>query len=288
MKSRTIAVESLRNGIENVKRSLIDGTERGLLQDIGFIGNASPVYDWEPCAIVDLDVCIFVREKSLAVGRWLYDVRTKLVQELAANGSDFDLRIIWGAYKDARRVVRRPTIVAHLALFTEERYRQASPFIRWAWRKYSCLLETGRFARLAPHKPTLADLVSSVHERLADIESGTAPFTEMVLPSLEEVRWTVGPGDPLFAEHCLMGALVCARNHARVLGGNEADSLNNRDFVSWYDSTVLAAPELRTILDLKTRARQEGYAEIIDYAPRFCVIYMTTLCRHLHSVLSWP
>lgn len=271
----------LRREIQTAKDALAAGVSEGRFLDIAFIGNASSIYTWEPGSIIDLDVCIFVREKSLTVGTWLHDLRERLAKDFATRNVDFYLRLIKGAYKEAVRVVQRPVLVAHLALFTEDSYLDCLPLIRWAWRKYTCLVEPQRLSRLAPEKPGVDELMESVAKRLGDIELGAAPFMEFTLPEFEEVKWTVGPGDPLFAEHCIMGALVCSRNHARVLGMLEPDRLNNTDFALWYHQTLMPAPELCTLVELKAKARREGYGEIVAVAPALCRSYMHHLYEHL-------
>lgn len=283
MMSNTHDADTLRQNIQMAKDAFLGGLKEGRLLDIAFIGNASTIYVWEPGRIIDVDICIFVQEKNLAVGSWLYDLRQRLTSEFATRDIQFDLRLVKGAYKDAVRIVQQPHLVVHIALFTEDSYLECSKLMRWGWRKYLCITEPHRLGRLAPVRPSAQDVLDSVEKRLADILDGCAHFTETVLPDLRQVQWTAKRGDPLFAEHCLSGALVCARIHARILGALEPDSLNNSDFVAWYNQTVMLSPELRTIVDLKVNARNEGYSEATMVAPALFSDYLHRLRRQLES-----
>ncbi len=155
--------------------------------------------------------------------------------------------------------------------------------LRWAWRKYPCAVEPLRLARLASERPSRHVLLESVEKNLHQVETGSAPFTETALPSLSQVRWTAKEGEPLFAEHCIAAALVCARNHARILGSPEPDGLGNSDFITWYDRTVMEAPELRAILEFKIKARNEGYSDVVTSVPMLGREYL----RRLRNRLRW-
>ncbi len=68
--------DTLRRTFLNRKDALLSGlNERGLMLDLAFIGNSSALYTWDPGYIIDLDACIFVLEKSLAIGSWLQGLR---------------------------------------------------------------------------------------------------------------------------------------------------------------------------------------------------------------------
>jgi hypothetical protein len=165
-------------------------------------------------------------------------------------------------------------------LFTEEIYLTRPILLRWAWRKYRCTADPLRLARLGPRMPTEDELLNGrggALQKLRSVESGTAPFVELTLPDLTEIEWTVSKGEPLFAEYCLAAALISARNHARVLGKTEPDSLANRDFVLWYDRTVLNSPGLCQLMRLKEKVRLAGYTDALYEAPELARTYLTNL-----------
>lgn len=156
--------------------------------DVAAIGNASGVYEWQPCALIDLDFCVFVRATDEAAGRELLAAREHLAGALAELDIDFELRIIRGPYKPASPVLMGPCPFAHLAVFTEQTYRVEPVFLRWGWRKYRCRQEPDRLLRLAPPRPGLTELLhadAGVLARLAMVRSGRVTMREWHLPGLD-------------------------------------------------------------------------------------------------------
>lgn len=270
----------LEEEIKHVKEIFVRAALNGQVQDVAFIGNASEIYEWEPTHIVDLDVCLFVLQRDRAIGHWLSSLQRLLTERLKSMEIDFDLRLVRGPYKQVPLQIERSVIVVHLSLFTEEMYLGRPKLLRWAWRKYSGVVEAGRLSRMAPERPTYHELLngrSGVMQKLQSVESGSAPFLEYKLPDFTELSWTVRLGEPLFAEYCLSAGTTCARNHARVLGRDQPDYLGNHDFVAWYDSNVLSSQALPALMDLKDRVRKEGYAEALLAAPTLAQAYLREL-----------
>ena len=271
----------LEREIQHIKQIFVKAAAGSRVLDVAFIGNSSELYAWEPTPIVDLDVCLFVTERNPKLGRWLGDVRQSLMERMRARCLDFDLRLIRGPYKQTLVDVERPVIVVHLSVFTDELYVERPELMRWAWRKYPCVVETTRLKRLAPEKPTLHELLhgrSGVLKRLKCVESGIAPFIEFTLPDFNEIKWTVELGHPLFAEFCLAAGATCARNHARVLEKPEPDRLANHDFTLWYNSNILKSRPFRSLMELKEKVRNEGYATALFSAPQLAHAYLHELC----------
>lgn len=271
--------------MRRVKEAFLEGLTAGPLQDLAFVGNSGDVYQWEPSLIIDLDVCLFVHAIERPVGTWLQELRLRLFDEMARAGIDFDLKVIKGSYKQTSVNLSRPIFVAHLSLFTEELYSRGAPLMRWGWRKYSCVLDKGRLSRLAPaEKPDIVELLhgrSGVMQKIASIESGRSPLVELRLPDLAQVEWTACRGEPLFAEYCMAAGAICSRNHARVLGFAEPDQLGNREFVAWYDRTVLKSLPFRELMALKERVRVSGYGEALHLAPKLAREYLVDVAKRI-------
>ena len=107
--------------------------------------------------------------------------------------STSNYKIIDGPYKPPIVFLERPNIVFHLGVFTELSYLVSPPLKRWAWRKYSCLIEPDRLKRLAPGQPDLTELLygpKGVEYRLSAIASGSVTMNELVLPSFREVTFS--------------------------------------------------------------------------------------------------
>ena len=254
----------LRQEIQHIKDLFVQAALAKQILDVSFIGNASEIYEWEPTPIVDLDVCLFVLQRDSRVGRWLGGLQRSLAERMNTAGIDFDLRLIRGPYKQVPLHIERPVIVVHMSVFTEEMYLERPKLLRWAWRKYSGVVDPTRLSRMAPERPTYQELLkgrSGVMQKLQSVESGSAPFLEYKLPDFTELIWTARLGEPLFAEYCLSAGATCARNHARVLARDEPDCLGNRDFVAWYDNNILSSAAFRALMDLKNKVRNEGYGE---------------------------
>ena len=280
--------EEIRKAAERVKGTFVAGVKSGAVQDVAFIGNSSSVYTWIPSRIVDLDVTIFVERVDAKLGAWLLMVQQHLTARLAELGIDFELRVIRGPYKAMPRL-SRPVLVAHVNLFTEDEYRKERPLLTWAWRKYACVAEQERLLRLSPERPSMRELLAGkggVDEKLRIMESGTAPMTEFLLPDFSVYRWTVSCGEPLFAEFCLAGTATCARGHARVLGYQEPDSLDNQDFAVWYDRAIMPAQEVVQVMKLKEIVRNDGYDAVLVSAPTLAISYLHRLQSTLRRELE--
>jgi hypothetical protein len=282
-------ISLLKEEIQHIKDLFVSAALDGHIQDVTFIGNASEVYEWEPTPIVDLDVCLFVLQRDRVVGDWLISLQRLLTERMKTRGIDFDLRLVRGHYKQVPLHIERSIIVAHMSLFTEEMYLGRPELLRWAWRKYSGFMEPGRLSRMAPERPTFHELLngrSGVMQKLQSVESGSAPFLEYKLPDFTEIRWMARMGEPLFAEYCLSAGATCARNHARILGREQADYLGNHDFAAWYDSNVLSSAALRALMDLKDKARKEGYGEALVPAPLLAQAYLRELYECIAKTTS--
>jgi hypothetical protein len=274
----------LKGEIQHIKDIFVRAALDGQILDVSFIGNTSGLYAWEPAPIVDMDVCLFVHRRDRKIGLWLARTRQLLIESMNIKGIDFDLRIIRGPYKQTLVHIERPIIVVHMSLFTEELYLNRPRLLRWAWRKYSGVVEPSRLARMAPERPTFHELLygrSGVTKKLESVKSGSAPFLEYTIPDLAERAWTVSAGDPLFAEYCLAAGAICARNHARVLDKPEPDFLGNREFAAWYDRNVLNSLAFRALMELKDKVRKEGYGKALLTAPYLAQVYLSELSECL-------
>lgn len=257
--------------------------------DVAAIGNASGVYEWQPCALIDLDFCVFVRAMDEAAGRELLAAREHLAGALADLDIDFELRIIRGPYKPAAPTLARPYLLAHLAVFSEQTYGVEPVFLRWGWRKYRCRQEADRLLRLAPPQPGLTELLhadAGVLARLAMVRSGRVSMREWHLPGLDTGDLLFAADHPVFAEYCLSSCATIARNHARALGRSEADQLPNDVFASWYMKEVLANPAYAAAMKLKAQARRIGYGGTLPRARVLATTYLGSLADHLRGAAS--
>ena len=274
--------------VEAVKCAFRAGLGEGTIADIAFIGNASPVYAWVPCRMVDLDCFLFVPRLDRSLGDWLSRMQTRVGVEFDAVGVDFEVRIIEGPYKPSAAGLERPIIVAHLGVFTEEMYRAAAPLKRWAWRKYACEVEPARLQRLAPPRPSLDEFVHGSRgllERLAALEAGRVAMVEWLLPELAPTTFFIDRGSVAFQECCFAYTNNCARNHARALALIEADLLGNADFVAWYVSNVFSHPPLRELFAMKAEARDRGFVHDTGRVHEATVGYLRALAAHLGAVI---
>jgi hypothetical protein len=275
-------VATLKTAIQRVKDRFRFGVNEGSVSDIAFIGNASSQYEWEPCQLIDCDIAVFAPEIDFKLGTWLLQVRRELSINVAELGVDFELRVIRGPYKPPLLDVEKPILLAHVSLFTDKSYEEQRVLFRWGWRKYQCQVERHKLMRLAPKQPSLQEFIagqSGVVEKLGIIESGCSPLVENFLPDLNEVKWKVRRGEALFAEFCLAAGALCARNHARVLGRIEADTLGNREFDSWYRAEVFDSESLRLLIELKHDVRNHGYRYAVKSAPELSLEFLKALVR---------
>ena len=188
--------------------------------------------------------------------------------------------MIRGPYKPPILETKNPILLAHVSLFTDKSYEDQRVLLRWGWRKYTCMVDKEKFKRLAPERPSINEFISGqsgVIEKLSIIESGSSPLVENLLPDLNEVRWEVHRGEALFAEFCLAAGALCARNHARVLGRIEADTLGNREFDAWYRSEIISSEHLKRLIELKYDVRQNGYKYALQDAPELAIEYLREL-----------
>ncbi len=274
--------ERIRHGVAHLRAVLADCLSHDPLVDLVFIGNASDVYEWVPSRIVDVDCFVFTREYGARAGAVLVDLERRARREIETLGLDFELRLIKGAYKPDRRPAEPPIICAHLGLFDDRRYLAQPALHRWAWRKYRCVSEPGRLARLAPVRPTVDGVLHGPRgaaERLTDLGRGGTTMIEYVLPELAERRLDFAEGTPQFVEFCYASAASCARHHARALGYLEADTLGNAEFFAWYGASVLADESLQRLMTLKAQSRNAGYAGLGALPRELATRYLEALLR---------
>jgi len=251
------------------------------LIDLAFIGNTSEADQWEPAPMMDLDICLFVNEIGLEVGRWLLARKAEIADHLAADGVLFDLRVVRGPHKPAVETLVQPQATAHLAVFTPATYEQTPSSLRWAWRKYRCEIEPDRLTRYGGNPPDRGEIEKMISRKLYRLEVGVVEMTEWVLPALEPVVHRFETDHPVFPEYCLMGAMVVARSHARLLGHPEADSLPNKYFAEWYVRECVPIPALIEIWALKQRARQHGFGGLMPKARELAVEFFLLLRQRL-------
>ncbi len=275
----------LESLIAAIKSDLADGVRGSMCTDIAFIGNMSEVYAWSPCFMVDFDAFIFSNALDERLGKWLIDLGARWRAKLANRGIDFELRVIEGPYKPGIKWLQRPVIVLHLGVFTEADYLAQSSLKRWAWKKYTCLSEPARLARLAPRtRPDVAALLSGprgVEHRLRAIACGCVPMRERVLPSFREQEQFVTLDDPNFVECCFAYTLGSARAHGRVLGFAEADSLPNEKYFVWYADHLLNSADLLDLLEMKSRCRNSGFTIETAKAQTLALGYLNALSHSL-------
>ena len=276
--------DALRPIIAAIKSDLVDGVRQGAYADLAFIGNSSDVYPWTPCFMVDIDVFLFANILDQRLGGWLLDRAARWRSQLAQQCIDFEARVIEGPYKPAIARLRRPVIVLHLGVFTDLSYLDQSPVKRWAWRKYICVAEPARLARLAPAGPDVTELLigqRGIKYRLDAIASGNVTMRELVLPSFQEVLFPVSLDEPNFVECCFAYSLSSARNHGRVLGHEEADSLPNETYFPWYNDNVLSSKQLLELLRIKRVCRDIGFAVDPSRVQALAVHYLRSLSETL-------
>lgn len=263
-----------------VKTSLLGCLSHPAVIDFAFIGNSSSVYEWVPCALVDLDCFIFARALSPTLGLWLADLRDELTVMLDERGISFELRIIEGPYKPSLARLSRPVIVVHLGVFTEAGYRRSPVLKRWAWRKYACERESQRLLKLAPDPPGMDEFVrgaKGLDERLKAIRAGSVAMNEWLLPSLRTRRLEVSVGDPAFQECCFAYCANSARNHARALGCAQADVLGNAQFFTWYHENLFRSDELLELMKLKAHCRDVGFDQDGGRVRQLALTYLESL-----------
>jgi len=276
--------DNLRQAIQLTQASLCAGIGKAGILDVGFIGNTSGVYQWEPALIADIDVCLFVRQKDAVLGQWLLARANDLRATLDRLGVDFELRVLRGPYKPARWNLVRPVAIAHLAVFLPTDFGQEPSALRWAWRKYRCIVEPARFSAYSGKPPGWPELLEMATRKLRRIQAERIQMTEWELPDFASRVWEFNASHPVFVEYCLEAPLLCARNHGRVLGLPESDRLSNREYVAWYRREVIATVALEKILEMKEHARQRGYAGMLPRAKDIAAQYLVELIARIPPV----
>lgn len=279
--------EKIRLAVRSVKQRLLDILDQPFADDLAFIGNSSAVYDWKPSLMVDLDCFIFANELGLNLGNYLEMLKYELTQDLGLKGMTFDMRIIEGPFKPPIKELIEPTIVAHLGVFTKNKYLKSAPLKRWAWRKYQCEMSKDRLKDLAPIRPTLNEYIygkKGLLERREAIKRGQVKMTEWVLPSLQPRSFFVSLEDLGFHECCFAYAANSARNHARALGFVEADSLGNEEYFDWYNQNVFYSEELAQLMRIKSECRDIGFDRDNSTLQTLTETYLNDLLLHLVSI----
>jgi hypothetical protein len=280
------SAENINSAVDLTKQSLLALLAAGDIEDLAFIGNASPVYAWTPCQMVDLDCFLFAEALSPALGAKLAALNQDNARQLDDRGVSFELRIIEGPYKPPLPALDRPIVVAHLGVFTDDSYAQAAHLKRWAWRKYACEREGPRLQRLGGDQPTIGEFVHGprgLDERLAAIRSGSVTMVEWTLPTLSVQRFEVRHDELAFQECCYAYAANCARNHARALGRLEADQLGNDRFFAWYDAVLFKSEDLLRLAALKARCRDVGFDQDTAQVRALTLRYLDALGADLAS-----
>src|SRR5262245_6403826 len=181
-----ISEANLRQAIRIAQEKFRAGLGQAGILDVAFIGNTSDVYPWEPAFIVDIDLCLFVHEVDAFLGEWLLATGNEIGTDLDRLGIDFELKVLRGPYKPGSWRLTRPMAIAHVAIFTEASYARASPVLRWAWRKYRCLVEPERLTTYCGEAPGWLDLREIVERKLARIQTERIQMTEWKLPSFQK------------------------------------------------------------------------------------------------------
>jgi hypothetical protein len=256
-------IVAVRRAVACLRAELHAALASDAITDLVFIGNSSEVYEWVPSRIVDFDCFAFTGHYGPLAGDALLQVAERTRPGLAALDIDFELRLIKGAYKPDRSAGQHPIVSAHLGLFDDERYLAQPALQRWAWRKYRGVIDPDRVQRLAPPQPTMTDLIDGprgARERLSQLGEGRTSMTEYLLPTLEERRIDFDESSAQFVEFCYSSAASCARHHARVLGHDQPDRLDNANFFAWYRDSVMDSAALKRLMELKQRSRNDGFA----------------------------
>jgi hypothetical protein len=276
-----ITEENLRQAIDRTQEAFRAGIGQAGITDVGFIGNTSGVYAWEPALILDIDMCLFVTKKDAVLGHWLLAQRDHLRAALDRLGIDFELKVLRGPYKPAAWQLARPVAIAHLAVFTEDAYAQEPQALRWSWRKYRCVVEPSRLSSDRGQPPGWAELREMATRKRTRIRAERVQMTEWELPEFTTRVWEFDARHPVFVHYCLFFPLLCARTHGRVLGRPESDSLGNRDYVTWYRRELIASAALEEIQRLNARARQHGYANLLPQAREYAETYLDELLQRI-------
>jgi hypothetical protein len=268
---------------DDLKNEIRRGIGGSGVVDVAFKGGLSDVYEFRPAMNLDLDFFVLVARRDQVVGSWLLSLREGLMRRHPAIPMACDVRVVRGPIKHVPSTLDRLSITLHPAVFTEAEYQNMSPVLRWGWRKYRCEVEPGRLRRWAPStRPGLADLLQSRGGLLRTIEhlrAGRVSLKEWVLPAFDEINNDVVEPEPLFSEYCISKVAAISRNHARCMGYDEADSLDNKNFAVWYFDEVLASPEFQSVMQAKEDIRIRGYG-VAD--PNLKVLAI----RYLSAVLA--
>jgi hypothetical protein len=111
-------------------------------------------------------------------------------------------------------------------------------------------------------------------------------MNELVLPTFHEMAFSVSLDDINFVECCFAYALSCARNHGRVLGFEEADSLPNETYFQWYSKNVFSSAHLLQLFEIKTRCRNTGFDADRSIVQTLAVQYLKSLSASLTTLVT--
>jgi len=265
--------------INFVHQNFIKLLEDDSIDDLSFIGNTGGHYKWEPAQIIDIDILLFIKKRSLKIGNDIISLRNKLGDHLRENGFDFEFRVIRGPYKPTPLQIIKPIAFVHLAILTSDDYEALHPTLKWTWKKYKCVKDLNRLNCDNSHPPKPQDLMAFVEGKLEWINNGEIKLQETILPDFDIETQIFNKDDSMFCEYCLAAVSESARIHGRVLGFNEADSLGNKLFCKWYTENILYSASFKSIMKLKEIVRNYGYENAIDKAPIYAKDFLEKL-RH--------
>jgi hypothetical protein len=273
--------------LNRVKQHFARAARRGDVRDLAFLGAASEIYRWRPCQNAEIDVCFLIDDFSERCGGALKDVSDSLCKELTDDGFDYDFRIVRGPYKRTSDDIARSCVVIHAAVFTEEGYKAEAPqLLKWSWRKYSCIVRESFFKECAPERPLIRELLHGklgIDERIRNIQADNLVLAERSLPSLVWRPLEVPMCDNLFTEYCIAAAADTARNHGRVLGIAEADTMSNEEYFRFYAGKIFQSQEFRELMEIKRVVREQGYRGFGREAKRTAMAYLVALKNSLQS-----
>lgn len=269
--------------IQFTQQKFLSGLEKAFIHDIAFIGNTCDVYHWQPGLIIDIDIWLLVKQRDKRVGMWLLNTGRVIERSLKEKNMNFELKIIRGPYKPTPVLITRPEVLAHVSVFIEDNFIRETGTFPWALRKYKCLKEPDRFAKIPYSKPNPGELLRVIQRKLSRIQDGIIKMTEWRLPNFNRVELEFTVDEPIFAEYCFNAAACCARNHARILNMKEADLLANERFFPWYNENVFHSPTLSDLMALKRKARNFGFAGMTSKARQWAGSYLKSVYEHISS-----
>ncbi len=169
----------------------------------------------------------------------------------------------------------------HLAVYTDETYKEEAVRKRSSWAKYPCAVERQRLRRLSSGGVGPIDVRGYAVKRLANLRAGETAMEEILLPSFASVTHRYGSDRPEFTEFCHAVVATAARLYARALGKVEADLLGNDAFFPWYDEVLLSSTSLLPLMGLKSLARSDGLSQASGQSVDLAVGFLETLLSRL-------